>query len=88
MGRGEPGLPEWFLWRDREVVVAEVLEVWKESRPERHTVGELYLRKHWYRIRADDGSVLTIYFERQARVKSQAKKRWWLYTIAEASPPA
>jgi len=33
MTRGEPGLPERFVWRDTEYTVAEVLEIWKETGP-------------------------------------------------------
>jgi phosphoribosylglycinamide formyltransferase-1 len=81
MTRGEPGLPERFLWRDTEYAVAEVLEAWKETGPCKSGSEEKYLRKHWYKIRTSDGSIMTLYFERQARSKSQNKKRWWLYTI-------
>jgi len=81
MTRGEPGLPKTFIWRDNEYEVAEVLEAWKETGPCRSGSPELYLRKHWYKIRTADNMVMTIYFERQARSKSQSKARWWLYTI-------
>ena len=81
MTRGEPGLPSRFVWREQEYEVAEVLERWKESGPCKSGSPEMYLRKHWFKIRADDGLEMTIYFERQARTKRQSKKRWWLYTI-------
>jgi hypothetical protein len=81
MTRGEPGLPERFVWRDTEYAVAEVLEAWKETGPCRSGGPEKYLRKHWYKIRTADGLIMTLYFERQARTKSQDKIRWWLYTI-------
>ena len=81
MTRGEPGLPEKFIWRDTEYTVAEVLEVWKETGPCRSDSPEMYLRKHWHKIRTSDGLIMTLYFERQARSKSRNKARWWLYTI-------
>ena len=81
MTRGEPGLPKNFIWRDNEYEVAEVLEVWKETGPCKSGSPELYLRKHWYKIRTADDKIMTLYFERQARSKSQNKARWWLYTI-------
>lgn len=81
MTRGEPGLPERFTWRNTEYAVAEVLEAWKETGPCRSGGSEKYLRKHWYKIRTADNQIMTLYFERQARAKSQAKARWWLYTI-------
>ncbi len=81
MTRGEPGLPKRFTWRDQEYEVAEVLEVWKESGPCKSGGPEMYLRKHWLKIRTENGMEMTIYFERQARSKSRNKARWWLYTI-------
>jgi len=81
MTRGEPGLPAKFIWRDTEYVVAEVLEAWKETGPCRSGSSEKYLRKHWYKIRTAEDEMMTLYFERQARAKSQAKARWWLYII-------
>ncbi|MBN2182710.1 MAG: hypothetical protein JW715_12430 [Sedimentisphaerales bacterium] len=81
MTRGEPALPERFVWSDTEYSVVEVLEAWKETGPCRSGGSEIYLRKHWYKIRTADGLIMTLYFERQARSKSRDKARWWLYTI-------
>jgi hypothetical protein len=81
MTRGEPGLPQRFVWRDAEYTVADVLEIWKETGPCRNGSDDKYLRKHWYKIRTADGLIMTLYFERQARSKSRNKTRWWLYTI-------
>jgi hypothetical protein len=81
MTRGEPGLPGRFLWRGKEYAVTEVLDVWKEEGPCRSGSTEMYLRKHWYKIMTADGLMMTLYFERQGRSKSQNKTRWWLYTI-------
>src|SRR5688572_32265738 len=44
-------LPQRFTLRGREYVVAEVLERWKTSTPDR---GEMYLRRHWFRVRTTD----------------------------------
>ena len=81
MTRAEPGLPGRFIWRGTEYVVVDVIEVWKESGPCKSGGPEQYLRKHWYKIKTDIGLEMTLYFERQARSKSQSKARWWLYTI-------
>ena len=35
MGRGEPGLPTRFTWRDREYAITAVLKAWKTSSPEK-----------------------------------------------------
>ena len=81
MTRGEPGVPGRFVWREKEYAVLDVLETWKESGPCRSGGSERYLRKHWFKVRTDNGLEMTMYFERQARTKRQSKKRWWLYTI-------
>ena len=81
MTRGEPGLPNGFIWNDKEYKVADVLEVWKETGPCRTGASEMYLRKHWFKFRTVDNMEMTVYFERQARSKSRNKTRWWLYTV-------
>jgi len=86
MTRGEPGLPQRFVWRDQEYTVAAVLEVWKEDGPCRHGSGEMYLRKHWFKIATAQGPRMTLYFERQARSKRESKMRWWLFTIDRDKP--
>lgn len=81
MSRGEPGMPARFTWRDSQYTVAEVLESWKESGRCTHGSHEMYLRKHWFKIRTVSGEVMKLYFERKARSTKQAKARWWLYTL-------
>jgi len=80
MGRGEPGLPARFVWRDRQYAVAAVLKTWKTSSREGGT-GRLYLRRHWYTVTTQTGERMTLYCERQARDRKHPKSRWWLYTI-------
>lgn len=77
-----PVIPRRFEWRGRRYEVAEVLKIWKQDGPMKGGGTEMYLRKHWFRVRTRDGLTMTIYFERQARSKSQTKTRWWLYTVA------
>jgi hypothetical protein len=81
MVTGAPALPDRFRWRDNEYTVAEVLKTWKESGPDKYPSGQMYLRKHWFKVRTTDGAIMTIYFERQPRSKRDDKKRWWLYSI-------
>jgi len=88
MGRGEPGLPSRFVWRGNSYDVLQKLEAWKESSREgARTGGQLYLRRHCFRLRMNDGTTWTIYCTRQAPRSGNPKKRWFLYTIetAEAS---
>jgi hypothetical protein len=82
MAQGEPGLPQKFRWRKREFIVAEVLERWKEHGDCRHGSGERYVRKHGYRVRTMDGTVMRLYFQRSAgRGKLSGKSRWWIQSI-------
>ena len=79
MGRGEPGLPKRFTWRDSEYIVVETLGAWKTSSRE-GGVGELYLRRHWYKVQTDRGDRLTLYCERQSRNRARPKARWFIYS--------
>ncbi len=76
MARGEPGLPTGFTWRGRHYVIREILEAWKTCGRDGESV---YLRHHWFRLRTDDATVLTIYCQRQA-TRASAKHRWWVYS--------
>ncbi len=85
MGMGAPGVPEKFRWKKRDLVVAEILESWKEHGDCKHGSGERYLRKHIFRIRMEDGSVAQIYFLRSfGRANGKVASRWWLHSIEEA----
>jgi hypothetical protein len=83
MGEGSPGLPMVFSWRGQEYHVSEILSQWKETRPEKHTTGEKYLRKHWFHVRTDEGWEMKIYFQRKPSSAKTSLKRWWLYTAKE-----
>lgn len=86
MGQGAPGLPERFRWKKRELVIAEVLEGWKEHGDCKHGSGERYLRKHCFRLRTEDGAVIRIYFQRSfGRASGKTTSRWWLHSIEEAA---
>ena len=82
MGLGEPGLPTGFDWRGESFAVDELLSAWKHSSREgSHAQGELYLRRHYYRLRMSDKTVWTVYLLRQAPKSGSAKKRWFLYSV-------
>ena len=78
---GEPILPSSFRWREREYRIEAILESWKQYSSGSKSMPEHYLRKHWFRVRTDDGSEMKIYFERKARTKGSERSRWWLYTV-------
>ena len=88
MARGEPGLPQKFRWLKKEYIVAEVLEKWKDHGDCKHGSGERYLRKHLYRVRTTEGTVMNLYFQRsQGRGKLPAKSRWWIQSIESCVKP-
>jgi hypothetical protein len=74
---GEPATPVRFRWRGQEHEVARVIEKWKTTGACRNGSGEIYVRRHWYRLETSGGVEMEIYFERQPRSK-QTKKRWWV----------
>ncbi len=84
MSRGEPGLPSGFTWRDEEYIIVKRMDSWKKSSPEGGKAGnEVYLRRHYYRLRMSDDSVWVVYFVRQTPKSGNAKHRWFLYTWDE-----
>jgi hypothetical protein len=76
MSRGEPGLLASFTWRGEIYQVTQVLEQWITTSPEGGH-GEVYLRRHWWRITTDRGVTMKLYCERQAK----GKQRWYVYTV-------
>lgn len=81
MARGEPGLPAGFTWRGASVAVVERLGAWKRSTREGGGAGELYLRRHYFKLRMSDDSIWTVYFVRQTPRSGSPKNRWFLYTL-------
>jgi len=86
MARGEPGLPSRFTWRGREYSVAGVIAAWKSTGPCRSGGGEVYLRRHWFRVLTAPPAVMTLYCDRQGRIPKRPKSRWFLYTLQPAGP--
>lgn len=88
MAIGAPATPRRFRWRNRIVVVSQVVKTWKETGPRRYDSGERYLRKHWFAVCTKTGENMKIYFDRTPRT-GRNNNRWWLFSIsrsADASP--
>jgi hypothetical protein len=83
MARGEPGLPQKFQWRKKEFAVETVLEQWKDHGDCRNGSGERYVRKHGYRVRTTDGTVMNLYFQRSTGRGKLPAKRWWLHSLEQ-----
>ena len=82
MGRGEPGLPTGFTWRDRSFDINEILESWKHSSRESSRTGaDLYLRRHYYKLAMSDGTIWIVYCLRQVPRSGNPKRMWFLYTV-------
>ena len=88
MSRGEPGLPRKFRWRKKEFVVAEVLERSKDYGDCRNGSGERYLRKHAYRVRTTDGTLMNLYFQRSMGRGKLPAARWWIHSIESCAAVA
>lgn len=89
MGRGEPGLPAAFRWRGEVRAVRTILHRWKFTSAEGgHAKGEVYLRRHYYRVCMDDGSEWVVYFVRQTPRSGSPRRRWFLYERRSGSAPA
>lgn len=81
MAAGLPGLPQGFAWHGASYTVSAVLESWKHTSPEGGRVGnEVYLRRHYFRLRMSDNSVWTVYFVRQTPRGGSPRRRWFLET--------
>ena len=82
MGRGEPGLPSGFDWRGESLTIVERLAAWKDSSREgSRAQGELYLRRHYYRLLMSNEAVWTVYFVRQTPRSGSPRSRWFLYSV-------
>ena len=86
MSHGEPGLPASFTWRGQTYRIAGLIEKWKTSGP-CHSAphsGEMYLRRHFYRVLTDPPAVFTIYCDRQAHNRKRPAARWFIFSYAPA----
>lgn len=82
MSRGEPGLPQRFVWRGEEHEIAEVLESWHETGACTHGSKERYVKKHWSRVRTKAGVEMKLSFDRTARTPKDLRAAWWLHSIS------
>ncbi|MCB9851050.1 MAG: hypothetical protein H6817_10155 [Phycisphaerales bacterium] len=86
MSQGEPGLPASFIWREETFRVEHLTEKWKASSPGDSKTGRnVYLRRHYYKLRMHDGSLWTVYFIRQTPKSGTPKARWFLYQLEDVS---
>lgn len=80
MAQGSPGLPEGFVRKGQTVIIGRSLGAWKQARPEPGS-GELYVRRHYYRLRMDDGTTWVVYCLRGSTRPGSGGQRWFLHTV-------
>ncbi len=78
MANGAPGIPEGFVRNGKTSRMTEVLGAWKLARPEPGS-GEMYVRRHYYRLRMDDGETWVVYCLRGSTRSGAARQRWFLH---------
>jgi len=82
MATGAPGPPHQFTWRGVEYTIRGIMETWKTVGPCTSGSDEMYVRRHYYRIRTTSGDTMTLGCDRHApRGRSRTKGRWVLYSI-------
>ena len=83
-----PGLPTGFTWHGDSFEIVEQLAAWKQSSREgARAQGDLYLRRHCYRLRMSDETTWVVYFVLQTPRSGNPKTRWFLYAIERDEPP-
>ena len=80
MSIGAPGLPKEFIWRGQKITIIDTLRIWRTTGACRHGSGEVYARRHWFKIKTANHGTMKIYFNRSSlgRIKEIG---WWIYTI-------
>jgi Family of unknown function (DUF6504) len=73
----EPPVPRAFRWDGTILAIAEVVRSWRSTKADR---GDVYLKRHWFELRAESGAKLEVYYDRAVR---RGASPWWLYTIDE-----
>lgn len=71
---GTPATPSRVIWGDETFEVAGVIETWKTYGEAQRGKRARYLRRHFYKLRAADGRMLTVYCER-------GSPAWYLYSL-------
>ena len=70
-----PPVPRAFSWKEGEFHVTSVLRSWRSSKTDR---GDKYLKRHWFALQTEEGPVIEVYYDREAR---RGTSQWWLYTV-------
>jgi hypothetical protein len=83
MARGEPGLPQRFSWRGTEYSVLDVIRTWKTTSRCTSGADEQYVRRHWYTIRTEPPTTMTVYCDRQPKDRKRPKSRWFVFTVKQ-----
>jgi hypothetical protein len=80
---GEVKAPVSFRLDEREYVISEIIEAWQD-----HGFGRDLSRRHrwwqrhhrnYYRVKANQGEIFEIYYDRGTNLEHPERKKWFLY---------
>ena len=72
-----PPVPRAFRWDGRTLTIVSVVRSWRSTKNDR---GDTYLKRHWFELRTENGALIEVYYDREAR---RGAAQWWLYTIED-----
>ena len=89
----KPGCPDWFVWRDEDYIVDELLSEWhdyqRKGRMARnmkpaHALtaerkGSWGVGQDYYRIKTVSGRIFDIYYDRSPKSSDKRKGQWFVY---------
>jgi len=78
---GEVKVPVSFKLDGREYAVTEVVEFWPDSgfgSGETHKTWRTRHHRSYYRVKADDGNVYEMYFDRGTNLRHPEYRKWYL----------
>ena len=93
-----PRCPAAFTWRGERRAIVECLNEWvdfsrrgrmaRNMRPDHQAAAESRgswgVGRHYFRVRADDGRLFVIYYDRAPRGRKDRKGAWYLFSEARA----
>ena len=89
----KPGCPDWFVWRDEEYRIIELLSEWhdykRKGRMTRNMEpahaataerrGSWGVGQDYYRIKTENDRIYEIYYDRAPKSVEHRKGQWFIY---------
>jgi hypothetical protein len=87
------GCPDWFIWRDEEYVVEELISEWHDYQRRGRTArnmkpthrataerrGSWGVGQDYYRVKTRGGDIFDIYYDRSPKGSDNRKGEWFIY---------